>query len=101
MSGKCWPVAAAILLLAAPAGLAQAPAPDAAATGTPPVATGRSGQWPVTLSSNEQTSTPALAAWSQQEVEAAQARCAALLKHLTAVTVAQAPLREGSECGTP
>ena len=42
-----------------------------------------------------------VATWSQQEVEAAQARCAVLLKNLSAVAEPEAPLREGSECGTP
>ena len=40
-------------------------------------------------------------AWSPQELELAQARCAALLKGLDAVVVPEAPLREGTECGTP
>lgn len=62
-------------------------------------------QWPVTLSTKATgkaagAPTPVIA-WSQQEVEAAQARCTVLLKNLAAVAVPEAPLREGSECGTP
>lgn len=41
------------------------------------------------------------AAWSRQEIELAQARCAALLNGLDVVAVPETPIREGSECGTP
>jgi hypothetical protein len=95
-------VAAALLVLAAPAGLAQTPVPaDAAATRTPSIAGGQAAQWPVTLSTNEQASAAPVVPWTQQEVEAAQARCGVLLKSLAAVVIPQAPLREGRECGTP
>ena len=39
--------------------------------------------------------------WSPQEIELAQARCTALLKGLDVVAVPEAPMREGTECGTP
>jgi hypothetical protein len=45
--------------------------------------------------------TAAPASWSQQEVEAAQARCAVVLKGLNVVAVPEPALREGSECGAP
>lgn len=38
--------------------------------------------------------------WPQAEIEAAKANCAALLKSIDAVTIAEAPVREGG-CGTP
>src|SRR5262249_31153546 len=43
----------------------------------------------------------ASADWSPQDIQQAQARCAVLLKGLEIVAVPEAPLREGSECGTP
>jgi hypothetical protein len=42
----------------------------------------------------------AVAPWSQQDIEQAQARCAALLKGLHVVAVPEQPIREGVECGT-
>jgi hypothetical protein len=39
--------------------------------------------------------------WSPQDIQLAQARCAVLLKGLEVVAVPEAPLREGSDCGTP
>ena len=40
------------------------------------------------------------AAWKPEEISAAQARCAAILKDIDAVTVAQPPIRDG-QCGAP
>jgi hypothetical protein len=39
--------------------------------------------------------------WSQQDIEAAQARCTVLLKGLDVAVVPATPWREGTECGTP
>ena len=39
--------------------------------------------------------------WSAQDIQLAQARCAALLKGLDVVAVPEPPLREGSDCGAP
>jgi hypothetical protein len=39
--------------------------------------------------------------WSAQDIQLAQARCAALLKGLDVVAVPESPLREGGECGAP
>jgi hypothetical protein len=39
-------------------------------------------------------------AWKPEEIAAAQARCAAILKDIDAVTVPQPPIREG-QCGAP
>ncbi|MGE0848628.1 MAG: extensin family protein [Hyphomicrobiaceae bacterium] len=100
--GKCWAVAAATFLLAAADALAQTPAPPKAAATQVTPAANRSAQWPVKLSDAKGAADAApVATWSQQEVEAAQARCAVLLKNLSAVAEPEAPLREGSECGTP
>jgi hypothetical protein len=41
------------------------------------------------------------AAWSAQDIDAARARCRELLKGLDLVVIPQAPMREGTECGTP
>ena len=48
-----------------------------------------------------ETSAQAPAEWSKQEIELAQARCTAMLKGLDVVAVPDAPIREGTECGTP
>jgi hypothetical protein len=99
MSGKCWAVAAAIVLLAAAEAFAQAPAPSNAAATQPLPADGKP-QWPVTLPDKAGVET-APVAWSAQEVQLAQARCNVLLKNIAAVAVQEAPLRERSECGAP
>jgi hypothetical protein len=39
--------------------------------------------------------------WSPHDIQAAQARCAALLKGLEVVAIPEVPLREGNACGTP
>lgn len=97
-------MAAVISVLAAPEVFSQTPAPgDAAASRGSSTASDKPAQWPVTLSRQATTATAPLPTvpWSQQEVEAAQARCSVLLKNLAVVAIPEAPLREGSECGTP
>jgi hypothetical protein len=44
---------------------------------------------------------PEALAWSPAEVEAAQARCAALLRGIDVVAEEEPPLREGAGCGAP
>ena len=113
MTGKRWAVAAAFCALAAPGAFAQKAAPvnagpaaagpqsPSAAPAAPNAA--KTAQFPQLLPDK----TPAEAgpgvplAWSPQELQLAQARCAALLKGLDAVVVPETPLREGPECGTP
>jgi hypothetical protein len=52
------------------------------------------------LPDKAQAKPAAIAQWSQQDIEQAQARCAALLKGLNVVAVPEQPIREGTECGT-
>lgn len=98
MSGKCWAAAAALCVLVVSPAFGQKAAPVDAGS----AASGKTGQFPRALP-DKSTADVALPArsWSQQELEAAQARCAALLKGLDAVAVPEAPIREGAECGTP
>lgn len=54
--------------------------------------------WPIVLSRpGTQRAVPTQ--WSQEELEAARARCAGLLNGLEVVAVPEAPLREGAHCG--
>jgi hypothetical protein len=106
MTGKCWAVAAAFCVLAAPGAFAQKSAPvnaDPVAAGWQAPAAVQSGQAPRLVPNK---AAPAIEpattlAWSPQDIEQAHARCTALLKGLDAVAVPEPPLREGSECGTP
>ena len=109
MSGKRLAVAAAFCVLAAPGAFAQkAPSVTAgAATAVPqtqaPVAvapTAKNVQWPRVVPDKSAAEIPPQT-WSPQELELAHARCNALLQGLDVVAVSEAPLREGSECGTP
>ena len=88
--------AAACCALAIPEAFAQNAAPSAA---TPP-ATIKPGQWPLGPGKADAKPPAVVAPWSPQEIEQALARCAALLKGLHVVAVAEAPIREGPECGT-
>jgi hypothetical protein len=84
--------------------LAQTAAPVTAVpapTGPQAPAAAGTAQWPKLLPDKAPPGTPAPPTWSQQEVEAAQARCAVVLKGLDVVAVPEAPLREGAECGAP
>ncbi len=98
-----WAAVAALCALAGPGALAQTTAPvagDSAAAGAQAPAPAATAQWPRLLPDKSQP-TPPPATWSQQEVEAAQAHCAIVLKGLDVVAVPEAPLREGTECGAP
>src|SRR5262245_30326935 len=107
MSGKRLAVAAAFCALAVPGAFAQKAAPvnaDPATAGpqSPPFAAApRISSFPRLLPGKEETVPDGPLSWSPQELELAQARCAVLLKGVDAVTVPEAPMREGSECGTP
>src|SRR5437016_213664 len=112
MTGKRLAVAAAFCVLAAPGAFAQKAAPVIAgpATAGPQspsaalaVPATKTAQWPRLLpdKSTADAVPAALLSWSPQELELAHARCNALLKGLDAVVVPEAPMREGTECGTP
>ena len=95
--------AAACCVVAIPGALAQKAAPSAAAAPavvapSPPAV--KPAQWPRVLPDKAQPKPAAVAPWSQQDIEQAQARCAALLKGLHVVAVPEQPIREGVECGT-
>jgi hypothetical protein len=111
MTGKRWAVAAAFCVLAAPGAFAQKAAPvnagPAAAGPQSPSASpaapsaAKTAQFPRLLPDNAEAGPGGPLAWSPQELELAQARCAALLKGLDAVVVPETPMREGPACGTP
>src|SRR5262245_61419310 len=104
MSRKCLAAVAAFCAFATPEVLAQQVAPTEAgrAPARAPVPK-TSPQWPLVLPEKlpAPAAAPASQTWTQQDIELAQARCTALLKGLPIVTTPEAPLREGSECGTP
>jgi hypothetical protein len=71
--------------------------------GKPPAASLYQGSWPVVLTPSVMADPSAAPPpeWSQQDVELARTRCAALLKGLDVVAVPADPIREGAACGTP
>jgi hypothetical protein len=90
--------------LAAPGASAQTTAPVSAAAdaaGSQAPVHAPAPQWPRLVPDKSAVATAAPASWSQQEMEAAQARCAVVLKGLSVVAVPEPALREGSECGAP
>lgn len=65
-----------------------------------------SGEWPKTLpdaKAQEEAAKKPPPTWSEAEISEAKARCEKLLKTIDAVSIAEAPIREGAEgeCGTP
>jgi hypothetical protein len=95
--------AAACCAAAIPGALAQNAAPSSAAQPAvvaPSPRVVKPAQWPLVLPEKARAKPAAAASWSQQEIEQAQARCAALLKGLHVVAVPEQPIREGVECGT-
>lgn len=98
-----WATAAVLCAFAiTPAATAQQITPPAEASKLPPPAAKYEHVWPKVLpQSKVETSSQAPAEWSKQEIELAQARCAAMLKGLDVVALPDAPIREGTECGTP
>jgi hypothetical protein len=107
MTGKCLAAAAALCVLATPGAFAQKVAPMNAGPvtvgptlGVPATPGTKSAQWPRLLP-DKSPADAAPSTWSPQELELAHARCNALLRGLDAVVVPEAPMREGSECGTP
>jgi hypothetical protein len=111
MTGKRWAVAAALCALSAPGAFAQKSAPlnaGPAATGqqmpsaAPAAPSGAKGaQFPRLLPDKAPAEPSVPLAWSPQELQLAQARCAFLLKGVDVVAVPETPLREGPECGAP
>ncbi len=102
MGGKRLATAAAFCALAIQGALAQkaAPAdPGRAPAHAPTPSEAKPAQFPLVLP--DKTEPSAVAPWSAQEIEQAQARCAVLLKGLDLVAVPEAPIREGPECGAP
>jgi hypothetical protein len=94
--------AVACCVIAIPGAFAQKAAPSAAAlpavvAPSPPAV--KPAQWPLALPDNAHSKPAAVAPWTQQDIEQAQARCAALLKGLHVVAVPEQPIREGVECG--
>jgi hypothetical protein len=99
MSGKCLAAAAACCVLAIPSAFAQyKPGPAEAARATAGAPAAKKPQFPALLPSATGAA-EAPAAWSEQDIELARARCVVLLKNLPVVTMSVDPIREGSECG--
>ncbi|HJZ32892.1 MAG TPA: extensin family protein [Hyphomicrobiaceae bacterium] len=107
MRGKCL-LAAGLCLMLAPDVLAQGPAagdggwttqsksaPKAAPVPVPAAVPAAAGRETPTAPAGQDPG------WSAQDIQLAQARCAALLKGLDVVAVPEPPLREGSDCGAP
>lgn len=78
--------------------------PEPVPQATPRVPKGSSPSWPVTLTEAHAKAEAATSdradVWPEDEIEAARAQCAALLKTVDAVVVAEDPIKEG-ECGAP
>ena len=91
-----WAAAAALCVLAIPAAAEQGGTAAESSAGRPAAA--GTGTLPAT---GEPPPGPAAVAWTGEEIAAAQARCALLLKGLDVVAVPEAPIREGAACGTP
>jgi hypothetical protein len=86
-------------VLAIPGAIAQQKAGPAEAARTAPGARAIKPQFPAVL---PQAGAPEIAAaWSEQDIELARARCAVLLKNLPVVAMPVDPIREGPECGAP
>src|SRR5215510_10191563 len=96
MRGRSSAVGAAVCLLLTAPVCAQGLAAEPEAAARP-----RPAQPGVQAAADGGGATKARADWSPQDIQQAQARCAVLLKGLEIVAVPEAPLREGSECGTP
>lgn len=102
MSRKCLAIAAVFCALAASDAFAQtAPPAQQNASVVNGTVRAKRPQWPQVLPDKTKPSAPAVAPWSQQDVELALARCTVLLKGLAVVTMPEPPLREGPECGAP
>src|SRR5690606_10054933 len=75
---------------------------SAGSAGKPPAAD-YDASWPVVLkpSAPRAPSAPVPVRWSRQDIELAQARCAALLDGLELVAEPAEPIRERAACGAP
>jgi len=94
MRGKRLLVAGLCLMLA-PDVLAQGPAAGDGGWTTQSKSATKAAPAPVPAAAGQDPG------WSAQDIQLAQARCAALLKGLDVVAVPEPPLREGSDCGAP
>lgn len=85
----------------------QAQAQQAQPTVTPPPASpsppaNKAADWPRVLKSAQEKAAPKpQSAWTEVEIQVAQARCLDVLKGLDIVAVGAPPVREHEECGTP
>ena len=95
MRATGWALAAGFCVLAIPGAWAQ----TLSANPGPPALTTAHAKPPPQLRPRSDEVSPG-SAWSGQEIEAAQARCTALLGGLDVVAVPETPIREGRECGT-
>ena len=95
MRATGWALAAGFCVLAIPEAWAQTVSAD---PGPPALPTAHA-KAPPQLRPRPDEVSPG-SAWSSQEIEAAQARCTALLGGLDFVAVPETPIREGHECGT-
>jgi hypothetical protein len=94
MRATGWALAAGFCLLAIPGAWAQTVSSDSS---SPAVSTAHAKPPPQLRPGLDELSP---GAWSRLEIEAAQARCAALLGGLDVVAVPETPIREGRECGS-
>jgi hypothetical protein len=103
MMGRFLATAAALSVLASSAALAQQAVLRESVTADTalPSPLARSSQVGPHMLPDRTAAALASSAWSAQDVQLAQARCNALLKGLDVVAVPEAPLHEGTDCGTP
>jgi len=105
MRASCRVAAAtlSVILAMVPVASAQQSTPAAEDGKLPSLAPKSQTPWPRTLPQSKPGNPPPEPPipWSAQEIDAARAHCADLLKGLDVVVIPQAPISEGSECGTP
>jgi hypothetical protein len=92
-----WATAAGVCVLAIPAALAQSAAPGVETAPRPPAAHAKA----LPQTRPELSALPAAPAWPREEIEAAQARCTAMLRGLDVVAAPEAAIHEGIACGAP
>lgn len=103
---RVWTTPALLLLTMAPLSVAHAQPSGtntpstSAATGPTKVTPKATSPTPVPKATPEAAPSPPLARWTDEEIEAARARCTAVLANVKAVTISVPPVREG-DCGAP
>lgn len=85
---------------AAPPSAAAPQPPSAPAQVAPSAPPQKNGNWPRLLKQGQEKP-PQQTAWTEVEIQVAQARCLDILKGLDIVAVGAPPVRENEECGTP